>query len=162
MTTHLLEREQWLPISIGEAWSFFSSPLNLAKITPDDMGFVIRQPFQDKPIYKGQLITYTVSPLLGIPLKWVTRIAKVEAHYRFVDTQITGPYKLWWHQHTFIEKDGGTLMKDKVEYLLPLGPLGELVHGWFVRKKLEQIFDFRFRALEKHFGTTRSRDTLVA
>ena len=50
MTTHLLEREQWLPISIGEAWSFFSSPLNLAKITPDDMGFVIRQPFQDKPI----------------------------------------------------------------------------------------------------------------
>ena len=156
---HLLEREQWLPIPIGEAWSFFSSPLNLAKITPDDMGFVIRQPFQNKPIHEGQLITYTVSPLFGIPLKWVTRIAEVKLLQRFVDTQITGPYKYWWHQHTFIEKDGGTLIIDKVEYQLPLGPVGIIAHHLFVRKKLEQIFDFRFQALEKHFGAALSANT---
>ena len=59
-------------------------------------------------------------------MKWVTCIAVAEAPHRFVDVQMKGPYKHWWHEHTFIAKDGGTLMMDKVEYELPLGPLGEL------------------------------------
>jgi ligand-binding SRPBCC domain-containing protein len=151
-----LQREQWLPIPVEEAWAFFSTPLNLAKITPGDMGFVIKQPFENKPIHEGQQIRYTVRPLFGIPLKWVTCIAVAEAPHRFVDVQIKGPYKHWWHEHTFIAKDGGTLMMDKVEYELPLGPLGELMHAWIVRDKLASIFDFRFRTLERLFNASAS------
>ena len=158
---HTLEREQWLPIPIEEAWAFFSSPKNLAKITPDDMGFRIRGPFDNAPIHEGQKISYTVKPLFGIPLTWVTYIAIAESPRRFVDTQLKGPYRSWWHEHTFFEKDGGTLMKDKVEYELPFGPLGDMMHSLVVRGKLKDIFDFRFRTLEAHFGR-RSPATRLA
>jgi ligand-binding SRPBCC domain-containing protein len=151
MGQHVLERSQFLPITLDEAWAFFSSPRNLAKITPSDMGFVIREPFDDQPTYAGQRITYTVSPLLGIPLKWVTLIAEAEGPHRFVDTQVQGPYKRWWHVHTFEAMEGGVLMKDRVEYELPLGPLGELAHAIFVKQRLKAIFDFRFVTLERYF-----------
>ncbi len=157
-----LEREQWLPIRIEQAWDFFSSPRNLSKITPGAMGFRIREPFDEVPMFAGQRISYTVRPLFGIPLKWVTCIAIADAPYRFVDVQIEGPYKHWWHEHTFMEQDGGTLMKDKVEYELPFGPLGDLFHGPLVKGRLKAIFDFRFRTLERIFGAGRSRNMRLA
>ena len=153
----VLEREQWLPIPVEEAWAFFSTPRNLAKITPGNMGFVIREPFDDAPMHTGQRIHYTVRPLLGIPLKWVTCIATAERPHRFVDVQIQGPYKHWWHEHTFTARDGGTLMKDRVEYELPFGALGDLFHTPLVKGRLKQIFDFRYRVLESIFGSGRSK-----
>ena len=157
MAQYLLEREQFLPISLEEAWTFFSTPRNLAVITPPEMGFVIRQPFDNKDAYAGQRITYTVKPMLGIPLTWVTLIEGVEAPYKFVDSQLKGPYKRWWHQHTFEAVDGGVMMRDRVEYELPLGPLGDLAHGIFVKRKLQGIFDFRTTTLERLFGTADKR-----
>jgi ligand-binding SRPBCC domain-containing protein len=152
-----LVREQWLPVALDGAWHFFSSPDNLSKITPGDMGFRIREPFDRAPIHTGQRITYTVKPLFGIPLTWITCIAVAEPPHRFVDVQIKGPYKHWWHEHTFEERDGGTLMRDRVEYEMPLGPLGELVHGWLVRDRLRRIFDHRFRTLAELFPGTSLR-----
>jgi ligand-binding SRPBCC domain-containing protein len=153
MAKYVLEREQFLPISLEEAWKFFSTPRNLAVITPPEMGFVIRKPFDDKDAYAGQRITYTVKPVFGIPLTWVTLIENVEAPYKFVDTQLRGPYARWWHEHTFQAVDGGVLMRDRVEYELPFGPLGDLAHGIFVKRKLQGIFDFRTTTLERLFGT---------
>ena len=113
-------------------------------------------------MFTGQRISYTVRPLFGVPLKWVTCIAIAEPPHRFVDVQIEGPYRHWWHEHTFIEKDGGTLMKDKVEYELPFGLLGDLLHGPLVKGRLKAIFDFRFRSLEQIFGPGRSRNMRLA
>jgi len=157
MAQYVLERQQFLPIPLEEAWKFFSTPRNLAVITPPEMGFVIRQPFDNKDAYAGQRITYTVKPVLGIPLTWVTLIEDVEAPYKFVDTQLKGPYKRWWHMHTFEAVDGGVLMRDRVEYELPLGPLGDLAHGIFVKRKLKGIFDFRTTTLERMFGSSGKR-----
>ena len=151
MARHVLERSQELPISVEQAWAFFSSPRNLARITPPDMGFVIHEPFDDKPTYSGQRITYTVRPLFGFPVGWVTRIAEVDAPHRFVDTQEKGPYALWHHTHTFTAVEAGVLMHDRVEYELPLGPLGELAHLILVKHKLKAIFEFRKQALERIF-----------
>lgn len=151
MARHVLERAQVLPITLDEAWSFFSSPRNLARITPGGMGFVIREPFDDRPAFTGQRISYTVSPILGVPLKWVTRIEDVAPPHRFVDTQEKGPYRYWHHTHTFEPVAGGVRMHDRVEYELPLGPLGDLAHVIFVKRKLKAIFDFRWRALERIF-----------
>lgn len=154
MATHVLQREQLLRTSLSEAWDFFSTPRNLARITPADMGFAIREPFDDTPAHAGQLITYTVKPLLGIPLTWVSRIEVVEAPRRFVDTQLKGPYKRWWHEHTFEEVEGGVLMRDRVEYELPLGALGEAVHDLLVRNRLKRVFNHRWAVLEVLFGQT--------
>jgi len=152
MARRVLERRQVLPVPISEAWLFFSSPRNLALITPPDMGFAISEPFDGSPLHDGQVIKYVVKPLFGVPVTWVTSIEGPEPPYRFVDVQVKGPFKYWRHEHTFRGVDEGTLVLDRVEYELPLGLLGELVHGVLVRKRLERIFDFRTITLERLFN----------
>lgn len=151
MAMHQLRTSQFLPISLEEAWDFFSNPGNLAKITPPDMGFVI-QSGADQKMYPGQVIRYTVKPLLGIPMTWVTEIAHVNTPNHFVDTQLYGPYVHWHHQHFFKAVDGGTQMNDILHYQLPLGPLGDFVHWLFVKKRVREIFEYRENVLKKMFG----------
>lgn len=147
-----IERTQVLPISLEEAWAFFSSPKNLAKITPKELGFVVHGNVPDA-MYPGLFIEYTVSPLLGIPMRWVTEITHVREGSYFVDEQRVGPYAIWHHEHFFESVPGGVKMTDVVHYKVPLGILGNLVHPWLVRPKLEQIFSYRWAANERMFGT---------
>jgi len=147
-----IERTQVLPISLEEAWAFFSSPQNLAKITPKELGFVVHGNVPEV-MYPGLFIEYTVSPLLGIPMRWVTEITHVREGSYFVDEQRVGPYSIWHHEHFFEMVPGGVKMTDIVHYQVPLGLLGRLVHPWLVRPKLEQIFSYRWAANERIFGT---------
>ncbi len=136
---------QHLPISLQEAWDFFSSPANLSTITPDHLGFQIVSKHHGEKMYAGQIIEYTVKPVLGIPLYWMTEISHVEDKKYFVDEQRFGPYSLWHHQHHFKETSAGVEMTDIVHYKLPLGILGRLAHCLFVKKQLKQIFDYRYK-----------------
>ncbi|WP_234110426.1 MULTISPECIES: SRPBCC family protein [Chryseobacterium] len=147
-----LYREQQLNCDVETAWGFFSSPSNLSEITPKDMGFHVVSDDSDQDIYEGMIIEYRVSPLLGIPLKWVTKITQVESGKSFTDFQQKGPYQFWNHFHEFIPNEKGVFMKDTVDYELPFGLLGEIAHPIFVRKKLENIFNYRFQFLEKKFN----------
>ncbi|MFN8366587.1 MAG: SRPBCC family protein [Candidatus Kapaibacterium sp.] len=151
MSFHVLQKTQKLKVSLDEAWEFFSSPKNLATITPDYMNFVVTCEVAEK-VYPGQIITYTVSPLLGIPLTWMTEITHVEHRRMFVDEQRIGPYSLWHHQHIFTEIKGGVETTDIVHYALPMGFLGDMVHALMVRKQLEGIFEYRRNVLNKMFG----------
>jgi len=153
MKIYHLHREQYLPVTIDEAWNFFSAAQNLSKITPPEMGFVILTDLKDEPIYHGMKIDYTVKPLFGIPLHWTTAIGRVNAPYKFTDSQTKGPYSLWEHTHTFEKVQGGVKMTDDVKYALPLGILGQMAHSIIVRQKLEHIFKFREGILRKIFGT---------
>ncbi len=136
---HQLYREQQLHCDIETAWRFFSSPVNLSKITPEDMGFTVLSAYHNKQIFEGMIIDYTVSPLLKIPLKWRTRISQLELNKNFTDFQEKGPYKYWNHFHEFIPNKDGVLMKDTVDYELPFGILGNIVH-WVIVKKNWQTF----------------------
>ncbi|MFV0190993.1 MULTISPECIES: SRPBCC family protein [unclassified Empedobacter] len=147
-----LYREQQLYCDIDTAWQFFSSPMNLSEITPKDMAFTVLSEDQDQPIFEGMLIDYTVSPLLGIPLKWQTKIIQVEHQKSFTDFQQKGPYKYWKHFHEFIPNENGVFMKDTVEYELPFGIFGNIVHFLLVKKKLNNIFDYRQHVLKKLFN----------
>lgn len=151
MKIYELSKEQQLPIGINEAWKFFSSPKNLKAITPDHMGFEITNITHQEEMYEGQLISYKVRPIMNIPLTWVTEITHVREPYYFVDEQRFGPYSFWHHQHIFEENDKGVLMKDIVNYGIPLGPLGRIANSIFVRKQLEGIFNHRIKAVEKIF-----------
>jgi ligand-binding SRPBCC domain-containing protein len=152
MGVYYLHAEQLLPVDLPTAWAFFSSPNNLALITPPEMDFITLTPMADgAEIHTGMLIDYTVKPLFGIPLRWQTEIKTVEKPYRFTDAQLKGPYRLWEHTHTFTQTDTGVLMKDEVKYQLPLGPLGSLAHALLVRKKLQALFRFRKAAIERIF-----------
>ena len=146
-----LNRTQSLPIDLRTAWEFFSSPQNLSVITPPEMGFIVRSELPEK-MYPGLFITYTVRPLLGIPVTWVTEITHVSEGAYFVDEQRVGPYRIWHHRHFFKEIPGGVEMTDIVDYQLPLGILGKLVHPFLVGPRLNAIFDFRFKKLVELFG----------
>jgi ligand-binding SRPBCC domain-containing protein len=151
MRARSLKRVQILPISLEKAWDFFSDPANLATITPPGMGFHILSDHRPARMYAGQLIEYRVSPLLGIPLYWMTEITHVVEGKYFIDEQRFGPYALWHHQHHFREVEGGVEMTDIVHYKIPLGILGALADRIFVRQKLKQIFDYRFQAVSQLF-----------
>jgi len=147
-----LDTEQFIPISIEEAWDFFSRPENLQKITPAKMGFEILSK-SNEFMYPGMIITYKVSPLLGIKMNWCTEITQVETHKYFIDEQRFGPYNLWHHQHHFREVEGGIIMNDIVHYGIPLGPLGQIANSIMVKSQLKDIFNFRIKAVEERWPT---------
>ncbi|MEN5233504.1 SRPBCC family protein [Sphingobacterium faecium] len=148
-----IELTQQLNCDIQTAWDFFSSPHNLAKITPKDMEFVIVNDVPEKPVYAGQIIDYKVTPLFGVRMKWRTKITHVEHHNSFTDLQVNGPYKLWRHFHEFMPNEEGVLMRDLVTYELPFGFIGRIANKLIVRKKLVNIFKYRYYVLEKMFNT---------
>ena len=120
------------------------------------MGFDITTPDSDQPMYPGMIISYTVSPLLNIKTKWVTEITHVIDQRYFVDEQRIGPYKLWHHQHHVEEVAEGVMMTDIVTYEVPYGIIGRLMHRLVIRKKLQQIFDFRYKKLEELFNQAKN------
>lgn len=147
-----LHFEQLLPISLDEAWSFFSDPANLQAITPPHMGFIVTSQHHGETMYPGQIIRYIVKPLWGIPLKWCTEITHVVRKSYFVDEQRMGPYALWHHQHHFREVEGGVLMQDILNYQVPMWILGDVVDALLVHRKVNEIFAFRKQVLAKRFG----------
>lgn len=151
MHTHYYKTEQFLPVDLNKAWDFFSSAKNLALITPPELDFKILTSLAEEGIHEGMLIDYRVKPLFHIPLYWQTEICKVKYPLFFTDRQLKGPYSLWEHTHTFIEKDNGVLMKDEVKYQMPFGVVGDLVHTLIVQKKIENIFLYRKYILNKLF-----------
>jgi ligand-binding SRPBCC domain-containing protein len=142
---------QKLPITLDQAWDFFSSPANLKEITPDNLGFKIISQHHGDKMYTGQIIEYTVSPVLGIPMYWMTEITHVEDKKYFVDEQRYGPYSMWHHQHHFKTVEGGVEMTDIVHYKLPLWFLGDIANVLFVNKQLKNIFDYRYKIVEQKF-----------
>lgn len=152
MKIYRLHTVQKLPISLDEAWTFFSDPKNLKTITPNYMGFNILSG-AEKQMFPGQIIQYIVTPILGIKTKWVTEITHVVPQQHFVDEQRFGPYALWHHKHFFKAIEGGIEMEDIVDYKLPMGLLGQLVHPFLVKPKLDEIFQYRQQKLIDLFGT---------
>jgi ligand-binding SRPBCC domain-containing protein len=152
MSLHQLKTTQKIPATLEQVWDFISSPRNLSKITPSYMGFQItNEPIADK-MYTGQIISYKVSPMLGIKLNWTTEITHVETNKYFIDEQRIGPYSIWHHQHHIREIPGGVEMDDIVSYLPPLGFLGDIANALFIKGQLREIFDYRFKAVEDYFG----------
>ncbi len=156
MCIYRLEKKLRLPISVDQAWQFFSNPRNLSTITPKAMNFVIKSPVSD-PVYAGMMITYTVSPLLNIPMTWVTEITHVREPYYFCDEQRMGPYRLWHHEHFLKPIEGGVEMTDIVNYSLKLPLFDFIIHPLIVRPQLEKIFAYREEVLNKTFGKLASR-----
>jgi ligand-binding SRPBCC domain-containing protein len=150
--TYSLKTTQKIPANIEDVWEFFSNANNLKDITPTNLSFrVIGNPGNEK-IYGGQIIEYTVRPLLNIPLYWMTEITHVRDKEYFIDEQRFGPYTLWHHQHHFKNIAGGVEMNDIVHYRVPFWFLGDIANAVFVKKQLKNIFQFRVAAVEKKFG----------
>lgn len=150
MKPFTLERRQTLPITLAQAWDFFSNPAGLLRITPPDMDLRITSaPVSET--YAGQIITYTVKPLFGVTVNWTSEITHVDKPHFFVDEQRFGPYRFWHHQHRFREVEGGVEIHDLVHYLLLHDRLAGLINLLIVAPRLKRIFDYRNRALQDLF-----------
>lgn len=152
MAAHSIHRTQKIPVTLAEAWDFFANPSNLTEITPAGMGFKVISLHHGSKMYAGQIIEYTVRPIFGIPVYWMTEITQVKHQDYFIDEQRFGPYKLWHHQHHFKEVEGGVEMTDIIHYRIPFGIMGRWADKLLVRKKLEDIFAFRYSEVVKKFG----------
>ena len=152
MGFYSITSEQTLPITLDEAWDFFSSPRNLSKITPKEMGFIITNTPSPK-MFEGQIITYKVSPVLGVKINWMTEITTVKEGEYFIDEQRFGPYALWHHKHFFEPTENGTKMTDLVHYALPLGFIGRIMNTLVVNNKLKEIFDYRVVKVDEIFNS---------
>jgi ligand-binding SRPBCC domain-containing protein len=152
MAFYQLIKTQKIPTTINVIWDFISSPSNLKEITPEHLGFIITSDTSTEKMYPGMIITYKVSPLLGIKLNWVTEITHLKDKEYFVDEQRIGPYSMWHHEHKIEAIEGGVLMTDIVTYQPPMGLLGVIAHSLFIKKQLQRIFDYRSIALENKFG----------
>jgi ligand-binding SRPBCC domain-containing protein len=151
MKLYQLKTVQQFPVAPGEIWEFIATPKNLATITPASMGFKTVSG-DDSRMFAGQIIDYTITPLFGLKMDWVTEITHVDDQKYFVDEQRFGPYAFWHHKHFLKATAFGCEMTDVVHYKVPMGILGRLVHPILVRPKLEQIFEFRRRKLIEIFG----------
>lgn len=149
---YTLERSQVLPAPRADVFAFFEDPRNLGEITPTEMGFKILK-MDDLPMRPGFRIKYRIK-VFGAPVTWVTKIIEYKAGSRFVDDQMKGPYAVWRHEHRFEDVEGGTLMRDRVQYSLPFGILGRAVHGLLVARQLRYIFDYREKVIGERFAVT--------
>ena len=147
-----LKSIQKVPVSLEDAWKFFSDPRNLLTITPPFLNLKMANELYGDEVYAGQIMMYTVKPMFGIPLCWMTEITHVERFKFFVDEQRKGPYKLWNHQHHFKPIEGGVEMTDLVHYRLPLGMMGNMINALTVKNKLKDIFTYRYFKISEIFG----------
>lgn len=158
MGFYQFKRKQKIKASVDEVWDFIATPRNLQKITPDSMGFDIQSADLPESMYEGMIIAYKVSPLLGIKMQWVTEITTVRDQEYFVDEQRVGPYAMWHHEHHIRAIEGGVLMDDIVSYRPPLGFLGSIANSLVIKSKLNEIFEYRTKALNEKFGEFLEKD----
>ena len=152
MSVHTLKVVQNLPVTVREAWDFFSNPANLQLITPASFQFVILTKLDNRGIYTGQRIDYTVRPIFNIQMRWTTLITKVEPEVMFIDEQQKGPYSYWQHQHIFKPIEGGTRMTDIVRYEVPGWLAGDIINSLLIKNQLKNLFDYRYSAIADRFG----------
>lgn len=152
MGFYQFKREQEINYPIKEVWDFIANPKNLKLITPDYMGFDITSKDLTEKMYPGLIISYKVAPLLKIKTTWVTEITQIKEQEYFIDEQRVGPYKIWHHQHFLSPTNKGTLMKDIVSYQPPYGILGSIANKLIIKQKLNEIFDYRTKALNEIFS----------
>tara|TARA_B100000965_G_C19491148_1_gene713064 strand:- start:425 stop:895 length:471 start_codon:yes stop_codon:yes gene_type:complete len=152
---HQIRTEQFLNATIEEVWDFVTFPGNLKKITPEYMNFVIKSKNMNEKIYPGMIICYKVSPVLKIPTSWVTEITHVKKNEFFVDEQRVGPYAIWHHEHLFREEKSGVKMIDIISYKLPFGIIGRCMHYLFIKNRLNDIFNYRYKKMNEIFNTSK-------
>lgn len=152
----IIKQNQFLPISLEEAWNFFATPKNLNEVTPNDLTFEITSELPEK-MYEGLIITYRIRPMLNIPLNWCTEITHIRENEFFVDEQRKGPYNIWHHEHHFKSVEGGVMMTDIVHYDIGKSILGWIAGKLFVDKKVREIFEYRYKTLETYFNQSEKR-----
>ena len=152
MKIYTFKNQQKLPINIDTAWEFLCNPNNLEKLTPAKMQMKLLSKIT-KPMYPGQILKHRVTLFPGIKTTWVSEIRQYKHKDYFVDVQLFGPYALWHHKHFVKEIDGGVITEDVIDYKVPFGILGQLLHPIIVKPKLEAIFNYRTSQMEAMFGS---------
>ena len=147
MKTYWLRKSVWLRQPRAKVFEFFSNPGNLDRLTPAWLNFAILTPATSQ-IKQGARLDYRLR-IRGVPIRWQSEITVWEPPHRFVDRQTKGPYSLWIHEHTFAERDNGTLVGDNVEYAVPGGTI---VQKFLIAPDLERIFNYRHKILQQLFN----------
>ena len=147
---HEIDAEQWVDRPIDAAFAFFADARNLERLTPSFLKFRVLGS-STPTLRQGTLIDYRLS-LHGVPMHWQSRIESWQPDHQFVDVQVRGPYQFWQHTHDFEEYRGGTIVRDRVRYQMPLGGFGDALGSGLVQRDLAQIFAYRRQQMGQIFA----------
>ena len=150
MRLHKLKYTTIIDADLEGVWDFFSNPNNLEELTPRNMKFEIKD-IDDKSMYAGKIISYSITPLASIPMTWVTEITHYKEKEYFIDEQRFGPYKFWHHLHKFTEEEGKTMMIDEVSFAYYGGFIGNLLQNYLITNRIKDIFQFRAKVISHLF-----------
>ena len=145
-----LHKQQFIDKPIAEVFKFFQNPNNLQMITPPNLDFEILSKCP-KTMTNNLIIDYRIK-LFKIPFNWKTKINLYNPPLIFIDEQLKGPYKKWVHTHTFKEYNGGTIINDEVEYIVPFGALGFLANSIWIKFELNRVFEYRHKIINSYFN----------
>ncbi|MEQ9262715.1 MAG: SRPBCC family protein [Owenweeksia sp.] len=148
---YVFRQVQHIPVSLEQAWTFFSNPANLARLTPPQMNFKVLGEDLPDEVYEDLIVRFRVAALPGFRVNWTSVISKVVPMVYFADVQVEGPFKYWHHQHSFRETDTGVEITDELHYLPPFGIIGKLFHPLIVKRKLSETFEYRYQKINEVF-----------
>jgi ligand-binding SRPBCC domain-containing protein len=140
------KRSVSISVPVEVVWNFHERPDILQILTP---------PWQPVQIIRrqGGLEVGAISEFrlwLGfVPVKWVARHTQCEKYRCFTDEQVEGPMVSWTHRHQFCEQNGITTLTDAIDFEIPGGGLVELVLGWWVLSRLEEMFRYRHEVTKR-------------
>jgi ligand-binding SRPBCC domain-containing protein len=140
-------KESRLAAPPERVFAFHESPGALQRLTPPWEEVEVESGGDSIKVGSRAVLVTKLGP---IPLRWVAEHTEYDPPHRFADRQVSGPFARWYHRHEFLDDGrGGTILRDAVDYDLPLGALGRLFGGGLVRRKLCKMFDYRHEATRR-------------
>jgi ligand-binding SRPBCC domain-containing protein len=79
----------------------------------------------------------------GVPFRMTSRVTELERPKRFVDEQVSGPFRRFRHEHLFLATDSGTLMTDRVSFEAPVAGVGRLVERAVLARYMKKLIEER-------------------
>jgi len=130
-----------------EVFAFHEQPEALERLMPPWEPVKIAEPPPSIQVGSRAVFEGRLGPM---SIRWVAEHTEYDPPRRFADRQVSGPFASWYHAHEFLDDgEGGTILRDTVEYELPGGVLGKLLGGGFTERKLQKMFDYRHRVTKE-------------
>ena|SRR6266550_9543092 len=140
-------RESLIRARPETVFAFHQQPNALAKLMPPWEHVRI---IQQADISDIGARTIVESRIFG-PFKsrWISQHTVYEPPRLFEDLQLKGPFRRWRHRHIVTAHADGAVLRDEIDYELPMGFLGRLFAPLLVQKRLKRLFDYRHEITRK-------------
>lgn len=143
-------KESYIDASARRLWQWHLESDAFDKLVPPWQKVEVLE--RAEPFEEGAILIMKVYLIGPIGKRWVAKHRDFIEGRQFVDEQLSGPFRTWVHTHQFLpfdpelpDDEGTSILRDSIDYELPLGPLGAALGGPVARHMLEKMFAYRHK-----------------